>query len=155
MKRRWQKSARVGFFPPFDFQTSLMQRSTNRVSCERRWPTHTTLGASLHAYFFMVMSTSGCCLAVFPGWGAQESHTVYRLSNGLQTHYQQCCVAAEPCRLHHISTVSATTPNSMVGECWGVCVLCMWVFACEKHNAERKVAALKAWLIWFYTVPHF
>ena len=114
--------------------------------------------SSLHASFFMLMYTSGCCLAVVPGWGSQESHPVYRLSNGLQTHYQQCCVAVEAWRLHHISTVSATTPNSMAGECRGVCVcvcVCASLQVCARHSVERKVAALKASLIRFYTVSHF
>lgn len=88
------------------------------------------------------MSTSGCCLAVFPGWGSQESHPVYRLSNGLQTHYQQCSVAIEACRLHHISTVSATTANSTAGECRSV-FICVYVSVCVCAQQREKSGCTK------------
>lgn len=107
-------------------------------------------GASLHAYFVTVMSTSGCHLDVSSGWGTSGSHPVYGLSNGLQTHYQQSCVATEPRSFTpHFPCVSCNARRHGV-RATGCVGFVVHVSACAQQNAECKVAALKAWLIWFF-----
>lgn len=159
--KRWQKSARGGFLPLFHFffyisYAKIHQQDEVRAELTRP---HCS-GAALHVYFFMATSTPGCRLAVFPGWGSQESYPVYKLSNGLQTHYHYR-EAVEACPLCHISTVSATSPQlhsrrMLRGVCVCVfCCACKSVCVCAKHSVKRKAAALKAWLIQFYTESHF
>lgn len=68
------------------------------------------------------------------------------------------CVATQACCLNHISTVSATTLNSMAGEYQRVCVFfcCFFCVYVSVYKTQSKQSGYtKGWLIQFNTMSHF
>lgn len=107
-----------GMSPNLSFPTSLMQRCTERVRFKQRQTRPQYTVAPLHAYFFMVMSTSGCCLAFLSLAQAHKNLTQF---TGYQMDYRLIINSAVWLKRPVVystfpPTVSATTSNSTAGK---------------------------------------
>ncbi len=64
-EKKMTEISKSGISPTLSFSNISYANHQSEVRAVVTHPQST--GAPLHAYFFMVMSTSGCCLAIFPG----------------------------------------------------------------------------------------